>query len=87
MLAWNDIEGRPDQTLSTSIGLPASIALEVTSRINGLDAKFEIIRKASQYHLQFSAEIHEAIAKTLNVLEHSFNILTKSIEMASPTRG
>jgi hypothetical protein len=31
--------------------------LEVTSRINGLDGKFEIIRKASRYHLQFPIEI------------------------------
>jgi len=72
MLAWNDIEGRLDQTLATALGLPASIALEVTSRINGLDGKFEIIRKASRYHLQFPSQIHEAIAQTLNVLDVSY---------------
>jgi hypothetical protein len=72
MLAWNDIEGRLDQILATAIGLPGSIALEVTSRINGLDGKFEIIRKSAQHHLQFSKEIYETIAKTLNDLEQRY---------------
>jgi hypothetical protein len=69
MLAWNDIEGRLDQTLATAIGVPASIALDVTSRINGLDGKFEIVRKACRYHLGLAKDIYESVALTLNVLE------------------
>jgi hypothetical protein len=69
MLAWNDIEGRLDQTLATAIGLPASIALEVTSRIGGLDGKFEIVRKASLSHLRLPSDIHISIAETLTLLE------------------
>jgi hypothetical protein len=33
MLAWNDVEGWIDHTLAVALDLPASVALEVTSRI------------------------------------------------------
>jgi hypothetical protein len=72
MLAWNDIEGQLDHTLSLAIDLPFSIALEVTSRINGLDGKFEIVRKAAQYHLRLPDAVYQSIAQTLNILENPY---------------
>jgi hypothetical protein len=72
MLAWNAIEGRVDEILAAAIELPFEIALEVTSRINGLDGKFEIIRKSALYYLRLPDDIYQAIAQTLNILEKPY---------------
>jgi hypothetical protein len=69
MLAWNDIEGRLDHALSTALGLSPQIALDVTSRINGLDGKFAIIRKTLKYHLYFDDDVYNFIVQTLRTLE------------------
>jgi hypothetical protein len=72
MLAWNAIEGRVDEILAAAIELPFKIALEVTSRINGLDGKFEIIRKSALYYLRLPDDIYQAVAQTLNLLEKPY---------------
>lgn len=70
-LQWNFIEDLIDDSLSRALHLDHNIEHEVTSRIYGLDGKFEIIKKASKEYLVFTETESTMIAATIGaVAEH-----------------
>ncbi|HEX6376479.1 MAG TPA: hypothetical protein VFZ91_12265, partial [Allosphingosinicella sp.] len=50
-IAWNWIEGAIDVSLSVALNLHPSMWNEVTTRINGLDSKFALIKKHASLYL------------------------------------
>lgn len=67
-LLWNDIEGAIDTTLGLALELPEPMWIEITSRINGLDGKIAIIKRAAKI-------IHKLPDETLNVLAETFGTI------------
>lgn len=69
-LGWNALEGSVDVILMQTLGLTPEIAIQVDSRINGLDGKIGIIREASK---KLYANLSEAeslmLRKAINCIE------------------
>jgi hypothetical protein len=78
-LAYNEVEAVIDFLFVIALNLPATVAPEVSSRINGMDGKTEIIKSAMK---ELGAQ--ESILKTLGEslvragLENLKNIGTRS---------
>lgn len=50
-LAWNWIEGSIDSSLSVALRLHPSMWFDVTTRINGLDSKFALLKQCATLYL------------------------------------
>lgn len=67
-LEWNFIEDMIDECLSNVLGLDAETKADVTSRINGLDGKFEIIKKGvGQSYVMVEQDINDVRACIGNI--------------------
>ena len=64
-IIWNDVEDIFDAIMCLGIGLPSSLWLEVSTRINGFDGKVAIIKAAAQKNLVIPDEVFELISATI----------------------
>lgn len=70
-VAWNDIEGAIDVCTCLAMEAPYPLWLDLTSRINGLDGKFAIIKKSAREHIRFPEKVATAICATIEAIaEH-----------------
>jgi hypothetical protein len=68
-LEWNFIEDMIDYALFQVLELEYEPSLEVTSRINGMDGKLEILRKAAQLQKKFPEPYLKVIGITTGGVE------------------
>jgi hypothetical protein len=71
-LAWNWIEGAIDGCLGVALDLHPDMWVEVTSRINGMDGKFEILRRSLTLdgYIRPPEDVSLQIRKTINAIEN-----------------
>jgi hypothetical protein len=70
-VAWNDIEGAINVVVCIGLELPPPLWIEVTSRINGLEGKFALIKKSARVHFRLPSNICDLIDKTIGAIaEH-----------------
>jgi hypothetical protein len=67
-LAWNDVEAMIDLLMCVITRLPHNLWREFTTRINGIDGKFAIIKHAiaSTYGIPASSEMYSEFQDTLS---------------------
>jgi len=70
IIAWNDIEGAIDTAFGMSLDLNFPMWIQVSSRINGLDGKFEIIKQAIKLEFGLPAVLQKQIFETLDSVAH-----------------
>jgi hypothetical protein len=66
IIAWNELEILIDFAMNIGLGVSAALWFEVSTRINGIDGKVELIRQAKSEFLEIDQSISSAIGRTLN---------------------
>lgn len=68
-LAWNWLEGALDTAFAVAFDIHPTLWTEVISRINGMDAKLELLRRSARLYEDVSPSWWiETISKTLNAV-------------------
>jgi hypothetical protein len=65
-IAWNELEGVIDITTAISLGIHPPLWFEVTTRINGVEGKLQLIRKTRALFPEIDQTIFNAIDRVLD---------------------
>jgi hypothetical protein len=70
-VAWNDIEGALDVALCVVLEVPAPLWLDVSSRIQGIDGKIALIKKAARVHFALPDSVADLVEVSMAAIhEH-----------------
>jgi hypothetical protein len=74
-LSYNYAENTINRMMFLAMGIPIEIYHDVTSRINGIDGKIEIVKRGAKEHLNLAPDILEFLSVTLG--DGGFKLLKK----------
>jgi hypothetical protein len=68
-LLWNTIEATTEVSFALALELPSPLWVSVTSRINGMEGRIEIIKEAARKHFKMPPKVYDPIAATLGAIQ------------------
>jgi hypothetical protein len=70
-IAWNELEFELDITMAVALGISPPLWFEVTTRINGIEGKLQLIRKVGVLFPEIDHAIFGSINQTLDAIAES----------------